>query len=64
MACHLAKVSFGSRFPLLDYGVVWEFMSAKQLIQKAEKDYFSDDSIEQSTNFWYKQDFEVVGKTV
>ncbi|WP_173224459.1 hypothetical protein [Paenibacillus alba] len=49
---------------MLDYGVVWEFMSAKQLIQKAEKDYFSDDSIEQSTNFWYKQDFEVVGKTV
>jgi hypothetical protein len=25
------------------YGVIWEYNSGKQLIQKAEKDYFSDD---------------------
>jgi hypothetical protein len=25
------------------YGVIWEYRNGKQLIQKAEKDYFSDD---------------------
>ena len=103
---------------LAGYGVVWELSSPKELIQKAEKYYFSDDekylqkdfyieiknsknyvfiealdilkdfegkgyakyfvnwlkehypnkrmyvySIDKSQNFWYKQDFEVLGKT-
>lgn len=28
---------------MVGYAVVWEYTSAKQLIQKAEKDYFNDD---------------------
>jgi hypothetical protein len=28
---------------MVGYGVVWEYDSGKQLIQKAEKDYFSND---------------------
>jgi len=28
---------------MVGYGIVWEYDNAKQLIQKAEKDYFSDD---------------------
>ncbi|WP_424766969.1 GNAT family N-acetyltransferase [Paenibacillus sp. sgz302251] len=28
---------------MVGFGVIWEYDSGKQLIQKAEKDYFSDD---------------------
>lgn len=104
---------------MVGYGVVWEYENGKQLIKKAEKDYFSDDekylekdfyidiknkkdfifiealdvlkefeskgyaasfinwlkakypnkrmyvySLEKSRNFWFKQDFEVLGSTV
>ncbi|WP_141503885.1 GCN5 family acetyltransferase [Paenibacillus luteus] len=28
---------------MVGYGVIWEYENGKQLIQKAEKDYFSDD---------------------
>jgi hypothetical protein len=101
------------------YGVVWEYNRGKQLIDKAEKDYFSDDekylekdfyidiknktdivfiealdvlkefegkgyaklfmdwlkvkypnkkmyvyTLDKSRNFWFKQDFQVVGNTI
>ncbi|KQO17909.1 GNAT family N-acetyltransferase [Paenibacillus sp. Leaf72] len=103
---------------MVGYGVIWEYASGKQLIEKAEKDYFSDDekylekdfyidiknkkdfvfiealdvlkeyegkghaasfinwlkakypkkrmyvyTLDKSRNFWYKQNFEVLGTT-
>ncbi|MGG4143468.1 GCN5 family acetyltransferase [Paenibacillus algorifonticola] len=103
---------------MVGYGVIWEYASGKQLIEKAEKDYFSDDekylekdfyidiknkkdfvfiealdvlkeyegkghaasfiswlkakypkkrmyvyTLDKSRNFWFKQDFEVLGTT-
>lgn len=103
---------------MVGYGVVWDYANGKQLIQKAEKDYFSDDekylekdfyidiknkkdfifiealdvlkefegkgygasfinmlkgkypnkkmyvyTLAQTRNFWYKQNFEVLGNT-
>ncbi|MWV47165.1 GCN5 family acetyltransferase [Paenibacillus sp. HJL G12] len=103
---------------MVGYGVVWEYHNGKQLIQKAERDYFSADerylekdfyidiksqrdfvfiealdvlkefekrgyaasfvnwlkakypnkrmyvyTLDKSRNFWFKQDFEVLGNT-
>jgi len=104
---------------MVGYGVIWEYNSGKQLIQKAEKDYFSDDekylekdfyieiknqsdyifiealdvlkeferkgyaaffvnwlkekypnktmfvyTLDKTRNFWYKQGFQALGRTV
>jgi hypothetical protein len=104
---------------MVGYGVIWEYNSGRQLIQKAETDYFHDDerylekdfyldiknktdfifiealdilkgferkgyaaffinwlkvkypnkkmyvyTINKTRNFWFKQDFEVVGSTI
>jgi hypothetical protein len=104
---------------MVGYGVVWEYTSGKQLIHKAEKDYFNDDekylekdfyidvknkkdivfiealdvlkefegkgyakffinwlkvkypnkklyvyTLDKTRNFWFKQDFEVLGNTM
>lgn len=46
---------------MVGYGVVWEYDSGKQLIQKAEKDYFSADEKYLETDFYIdiknKKDF-------
>lgn len=43
------------------YGVIWEYDNAKQLIRKAEKDYFSDDEKYMQRDFYIeiknKKDF-------
>jgi hypothetical protein len=104
---------------MVGYGVIWEYRSGKQLVHKAEQDYFSSDerylekdfyidinnkkdivfiealdvlkdferqgyaaffidwlkekypnkkmyvyTMDKSRNFWYKQDFEVVGDSL
>ncbi|NIK78020.1 GNAT superfamily N-acetyltransferase [Paenibacillus castaneae] len=46
---------------MVGYGVVWEYGNGKQLIQKAEKDYFSADEKYLETDFYIdiknKKDF-------